>query len=311
MKGLRPFNLPLIKEMYGNGLHTVVEYARHDAKEKRGNVMQNVNKKYDTVMRILTGIPVFVYFLFFTGRTYSEAYLRTIGIPVGLVDYSFLDYAYFGAHIENLLITLVFTGIFGGLIWYIMKPASDGYTYKKIDLGFSLFYLIYSAVALSVMTLVLIFNPHLIVHPAMIVGIIVMSVMSVGLAILLFTDKGLIQRIKRGKYLSRLFVFAVVLILICFPYMLTGAWGAFKAFSFPYRDLNLSSKTLIEITVDYIPIEEISWEIKDDSSYVNIDRLYLILVNEGHLFIKSDLKELDTYVLRTDEVKSYKVIQVD
>lgn len=276
-------------------------------------MIQTISQRYDNVLKIASIIPVFVYFLFFVGRTYSEAYLRTIGIPVSLINYDFLDYAYFGAHIDNLLITLFFTGIFFGLIWYLyfMKPASDGYTYKKVDLGFSLFYLTYSTVALSGMTLVLIFNPYLIVHPAMVFGIIVMSMMSVGLAILLFTDKGLIQRIKKGKYLSRLFVSAVALILICFPYMFTSAWGAFKATSFPYRDLGLSSKTLIEVTADYIPIGGVNWEIKDDNSYVNTDRLYLILENQGYLFIKSDLKELDTYVLRVDKVKSYKVIQMD
>lgn len=279
--------------------------------ENGGNITHSVNNKHDIAMRIVTVIPVFVYFLFFVGHTYSEAYLKRLGIPVSLINYDFLDYVYFGAHIDNLLITLAFTFAFFLLISYLQRSVSTGETYQRVALIISMFYLVWYTIALATTAIVTIFNPHVIIHPAMTMAVIISGMISLGFAILIFTEKGLIQRIKRGKYLSPLFLSAVILTLICFPYMFTSAWGTFKASGFPYRDLNLSSNTLIEMTTDYPLIEEIRWESKDNNSYVNADRLFLVLKNEEHLFVKTNLRELETYIIRSEELISYKVIPIE
>jgi hypothetical protein len=275
--------------------------------------MPTGNGKNDIVMKVISAIPVFVYFLFFVGYTYSEAYLRKLGIPVSLINYDFLDYAYFGAHVDNLVITLVFTVIFFGLIWYLfsLRPTSDNLTYKKRDLVFSISYLIYSTIVLSVMTLILIFNSGSITHPAMVVGVVTTSMLSTGLAVLLFTDRGLIQRIKRGKRLSPLFVSAVVIILICFPYVFTSAWGSFKAFASPYKDLGLSPNTLVEISASHPLTNEIDWELREGNLYVTTDELFLILENDSKLFIKTSLntklEESKTYIISTSDIVSYSI----
>lgn len=271
---------------------------------------QQINQKY-SVITFLSAIPVFVYFLFFVGRVYSEAYLRQLGIPFGLVNYDFIDYVYFGAHMDTLFIALTFTSILMGLVWYVSLATLAEEKYRKADLILSMVFLPYWVVGLTVVALITIFNPDIILEPAMILFVMLTSIASAGFILLLLTDKGLIGRIKRGKHLSRLFMFAVILTLICFPYMFSSVWASFKAYVFPYKDIGLSSETLIEMTVNYPLVEDINWEAIEGGLYNNVDRLYLVLSHKGNLFVKTDLRDMKTYIIKSEDLVSYQVRPLD
>ncbi len=278
-------------------------------------MVQSANTKYDRAIRnIIAAVPVFVYFLVFVGYAYSEAYLRSLGLPLSFINYSFLDYAFFGAHVDNLIITLALTAIFYGLIWYLTQQPSFGLPYKKSVLIFSISFLIYYAGVLSILTAITVFNPYVLTSPspstiAVVLAVLCSCMIAVGIMImLLFFERGLIQRIKRGKNLSFIFIVASAITLICFPYMCASAWGACKAHICPYRDLYLSSNTLIKISAHYPLISEIGWETSDNNSYVNSDNLSLILKNGEYLFIKTNLKDSETYVISQQDLISYQLV---
>jgi hypothetical protein len=259
------------------------------------------------LIRIFTVAPVFGYFLFFVGRAYSEAYLKNLEIPPSAVKYDFFDYVYFGAQIDTIIITVIFTLIFFGLIWYFKMETVSLNKYKKGDLIFTMIYLPYSVIGLVMVSLVLIFNKDGIKEPAIIVFSIATGLMASGLIIMLLADKGLIQRIKRGRNLSRLFVTSAVITLLCFPFIISSAWGAFKVYSSPYKELNLSPNTLVEISARYPLINDVNWEDKGDNLYVTTDELFLILKNDTNLFIKTNLKDSKTYIISTSNIISYNI----
>lgn len=260
-----------------------------------------------TLGRVFAVLPVFVYFLFFVGRVYSEAYLKTLEIPPSSIKYEFFDYAYFGAQLDTIIITIIFTFIFFGLIWYLRTKTKGPYKYKKSELAFAISYLIYSVIILIISSVILMFNKEVLNQPAAVVMSIATTIMPATFIIMTLIDRGLIGRIKEGKILSRLFVASVIITLLFFPYIASSGWGAFKTYISPYRELNLSSNTLVEISASHPLINDVNWEPKGDDSYVTTGELFLILENDSNLFIKTNLKESETYIISTDDIISYSI----
>jgi hypothetical protein len=260
-----------------------------------------------TLGRVFAVLSVFVYFLFFVGRVYSEAYLKTLGIPPSTIKYEFFDYAYFGAQLDTIIITIIFTFIFFGIIWYFRMETNGLNKYKKIELFFAVFYLFYSVAVLIAVSIIFIFNKSAWNQPAAVVAAIMTTIIPAAFIIIILTERGLLRRIKRGRILSPLFVASMAITLIIFPYLSTSGWGAFKAYTSPYEELNLSPNTLVEISASHPLINDINWESRDNDLYVTTEELFLILKNDTNLFIKRDLGESETYIISTDDIISYSI----
>jgi hypothetical protein len=275
------------------------------------SIMKKGNGKNNIVMQIVSAAPVFVYFLFFIGRAYSEAYLKILGIPASSVKYELSDYAYFGAQLDTLLITVVFTAIFVCLVWYFRTETDGSNKYKKSELALIISYLPYSVIVLIVSSAIFIFNKSVINQPAAVIMAIMTTIIPAGLIIITLTERDIVKRIKRGRILSPLFVASIAITLIFFPYLSSSGWGAFKAYTSPYKELNLSSNTVVEIYASHPLSSDLKWDTTEDNVYVTTDELFLILENDSNLFIKTSLntklKESKTYIISTADIISYSI----
>lgn len=253
------------------------------------------------------GLGAFIYLLYFVGRTSFDAYLSILGIPTGVMNYDFTDYAYFGAQIDNLVIALLFTSIVVGLLSYLFPTEASRsiMPHRKGDLILGLGYLIYFAAALAALAWFILFAPSEVVEPAIFMGILVACMLSVGFSILILYDRALLSRIKAGKIISKLFVAAIAATLICFPYMSATAWGTYKGFVIPFAPDRFP---VVELHAVYPLIDGITWEVAGNGSFRNAEELRLVLTNDKYLILKATTDPSSVYIVEIEDVLSAKVI---
>lgn len=256
------------------------------------------------VALIVGGLTALIYLLYFVGRTYSDAYLSALKIPAGIMNYSLEDYAYFGARIDNLIITLLFTSIVVGFLLYLfpLQTSAPVKSYRKSDLIVGLGYFIYFAAILAGMVVFIVFAPSKRAAPPLVFGILMACTVTVGCSILLLYDTAIASRIKRGKIISKLFVTGIAITLICFPYMSANAWGTFKGI------IKSDRYPLVELHATYQVIDDVRWEVVTDNSLRTAEDLHLILSNDKYLILKSGAEPSNVYIVRLEDILSTKII---
>jgi len=253
---------------------------------------------------ILAGIPAFGYLLYFIGRTYSIAYYSTIGIPIGIANLDFWDYLYSGAKGFNLIITVIFTLMFLGFLWYLTESRQIDYqnVYRRRDFIIPFGYLVYYAIVLVFLAAIGWFYPASKINPVYIIGSLMACLVVSGFSILILLDKALVARIKKGRVISRLFLLAVVIGLILFTYTSADSWGRYNGF------IATDSLPLVEIYAPYQVIDDIQWEITSTNSFRTVDDLHLVFSNEQYLILESSRGKHNLYVIPTDDILSIKII---
>jgi hypothetical protein len=194
------------------------------------NIMENKDLQ-QFVTLIIGSLTGFTYLLYFVGRTYTEAFSMAGGIALDTTKLHPDDYMYAGAHPDTLVITLVFTSIFVGFLWYLFRD--DKPRYRRGDLVIGLSFFLYYGFMLAAVTMWVLFDPTQAVKPPMILGMLASSMAASGCSLLILFDRGLAARIKGGKVISKFFFAAIVITLVCFPYIASMSWGAFKVIVTP------------------------------------------------------------------------------
>jgi hypothetical protein len=278
-----------------------------DFKSFKGYYM---DKKTERTIKIAAsvggGLTAFTYLLYFVGRTYSQAYFAALNVPSGIMNYSFVDYAYTGAQWYNLVIVLLFTSVVIGLLLFQFVPSLTN-SRERVPIGDKIFgfgYFVYFVLILIFSAVILLFSQL----PKAIVALL--SVFSLGTAcwfLLILSEKKLASYIKRGKVKSRTFIVATVAIIILFPYTCSTTWGTFSGVL--ELDKNPHGYPLIELTSSQQLIDGIKWSnTSDNSSYKTDEQLELITSNYKYIVLKSTSQSSSVYVVKMEDILSMTVI---
>jgi len=252
----------------------------------------------------LAGIPAFGYLLYFTGRTYSAAYYSTIGIPNGIVDFDFWDYIYFGTENYKFLISLAFAVMFASFVLYLTEPTQWYYDdhYPRPQYALFMSYLVLYAGTLIIFVAYTWLNPTLKTDPVYSLVAILLCVTTSGFLIMILFDKKLLARIKDGRFISQVFPWLVVIVLILFPHTFADAWGRFEG------TMAKDKQPLVELYAPYQVIDDIQWEPTSANSFRTVGDLRLLFSNQQYLVVESVTDRNSLYVVAIDDVLSIKIV---
>lgn len=251
---------------------------------------------------ILPAITVFGYLLYFTGRTYSEAYYSTIGIPLGILNFDFWDYVYSGAKSLNIILPVIFTAIFVGFFYRYLPEKQIYFPGVRLrDVICPWLLSVYYAIALVFVGIAGWYSPALKAElPYILISFATCIFFS--LSILVLWDKATVARIKEGRLINWLFSVAIALGLIFFPYTSADSWGRFEGVRAS------DNHPLVQLYAPNQVIDDIQWEVTSTGSFRTVDGLRLIFSNEQYLILESGMDKCSLYVIPTDDILSIKVI---
>jgi len=251
---------------------------------------------------ILPAITVFGYLLYFTGRTYSEAYYSTIGIPSGILNFDFWDYVYSGARGLNIILPVIFTAIFVGFLYRYLPEKQIYFPSARLrDVICPWFLSVYYAVWLVLFGIAGWYSPAFKAEfPYIFMSLATCILFSLSIPVL--WDKATVARIKEGRFLNWLFSVAIALGLIFFPYTSADSWGRFEGVRAS------DNHPLVQLYAPNQVIDDIQWEVTSTGSFRTVDGLRLIFSNEQYLILESGMDKCSLYVIPTDDILSIKVI---
>lgn len=290
-----------VKTASANGVKALVT---PDHLESSPQTCTNINNSFTSILiSVLSIISGVVYSLYFVGRTYTDNYYSQLGIPSSFMNYSQQDYAYFGARIDTLIITFVYLLILIGFLRYWFTQQQLNPDYRKLDFIYSVFYLSLYSLLLLFLAFIYIFNPNLAKEPALIIAAIVATMITAGAQIMiLFLDHGVLNRIRKGKVVSAIFIITIIVSLLFFPFISAKAWGLYMGFL--KSKAPISNYPIVELHTTHKIIDKIDWYSSDNISYTNADTLYLVLNNDNYLILKAATRPNDIFVIKTEDVLS-------
>jgi hypothetical protein len=253
------------------------------------------------------GISGFIYFMYYIGRAYSDGYSAVLGVPSSLIHYEIQDYVYFGAQIETIWITLMFTAILIGFLvtWFRRYPIEDKPHARWATVGI-LAYLVLYGLALLLFAMYQIFRPDLVVEKAFVVTILTTCIFLFGAIIMvLYFDPDTFARIRIGKIKTKIFITVAIITLLIAPYMSGKAWGAFKG-----QIVNINDFPNVEIYTTRQIIDGINWVSVDSVTFRSASSLHLILKTAEYVVLKAGGDDNSVYVLKQSDILSIKIISL-
>lgn len=252
----------------------------------------------------LAGIPAFGYLLFLTGKAYSDAYYSTIGIPSGIVNFSFWDCIYLGTKDFRFLIALAFAAMFAGFVLYLTEPDQWYYESRYPSSAYYLYvvYLLLFVGTLLWVILVSWLTPTIKTTLAYTFSAASACLAVAGFSIIILFDKALLTRIKEGRFISKIFPWAIGLALVFFPYTSADAWGRIEGI------IAKDSYPLVELYAPHQVIDDIQWEPASTNSCRTVDDLYLLFSNQQYLIVESVTDRNSLYVINIDDILSMKIV---
>jgi hypothetical protein len=257
---------------------------------------------------ILSGITVFSYLLYLVGRVYWEAYLSVLNIPIGIFNYTTIDYIFIGARPDNLLIVLLYTSLIGGLFLFLFFKQFTN-SRKRVEtiskiIGYA--YFVYSVFATIFIAVLILFT--ITPNKVALAAVFPFTLFPAIWFWLIFTEKELLSWIKRkGKrFLPKIFVVATIIYLIVFPYLCGTCWGALRGLfeldksPFGYKSVELYSTSEI--------IADIEWEKTADNYYKTTKDLQLLFSNDKYLVLRTSDNASAIHIVKTDDILLFNVL---
>jgi len=264
----------------------------------------NMDNRWPKLGLLISAATLFGALLYFVGRRYTDAYFSTVGIPSNLLRFEVADYMYQGAHPIEMLIALGFTVLGIGLLRFVTRQnnAAESKPYTRMTTIFIVGYFVYFVFMLVILALLDIFGVR---DVALTLAALVSSLFAAGWGIMMFFDQNLLSRVKRSRRLSRLLVLGGALSVFLFPYLGAGAWGAYMGtYDTSPQRISQVFQTIV-LTAKQPIIEELAWESQDEGIFQTKDRLYLLLSNNGRLFIRAEGWDDKLFVIYSDTLYSF------
>lgn len=256
---------------------------------------------------LIGGISGLVYLMYYVGRAYYDGFFRSLGIPASFVRFELQDYMYAGAQVDTIFITGAFTAVLVGLlmtrIWTPEQntPSNDWMVRVSAVVGTA--YLVWNGLVLVLFWYWWIFRPDLIIERPVVLGILVTSIMILGiLIVLLYFDRATFSQIRGDKIKSRVFIIAAVITLLFTPYMSAQAWGAYKA-----QIVNPADFPQVRIHAARKLNDEIAWVPVDGVTYRS-QELSLIAQTSDYIFLRTSDSAGTIYLLRPSDILSMEII---
>lgn len=272
---------------------------------------------------IIPGVVIFGPLLYFVGRRYTETYFAATGIPSYMLKFEPGDFVYQGAHPIRILIVLCFTLLGIGLykfitskyiierpqqspkktIWARARDFSK--TKEYLNVTFIVGFFAYYAIALLVLMPIEIFGgkPNVAIEFSILICVIISGVLG---AMILF-DQRILPIIKCSRWMRRAILWGGAVVLFLFPYITAGAYGTLNG------TIDTSQQRIgqvfpnIVLTAQQPANKAIKWQKQDTGLFQTQDTLYLLLFNDGRLFIRSESQYDKTIIIDIDIISSFAV----
>ena len=258
---------------------------------------------------LIGGISGLVYLMYYVGRAYYDGFFRSLGVPASFVHFELQDYMYSGAQVDTIFITGAFTAVLVGLlmtrIWTVEQNTPSNDWMVRVSAVAGTIYLVWNGLVLVLFWYWWIFRPDLLIEKPVVLGILVTSIMILGMLImLLYFDRATFSQIKSGKIKSRIFIIAAVITLLFTPYMSAQAWGAYKA-----QIVNPSDFPQVELYADRKLNDGIEWLPIDDDTYRS-QELSLIAKTADYIFLRTSDSAGTIYLLRPSDILSMEILSL-
>ncbi len=258
---------------------------------------------------LIGGISGLVYLMYYVGRAYYDGFFKSLGVPASLVHFELQDYMYSGAQVDTIFITGAFTAVLVGLlitrIWTAEQNTPSNDWIVRVSAVGGTIYLVWNGLMLALFWYWWIFRPDLIIEKPVVLGILVTSIMILGILImLLYFDRATFSQIRSGKIKSRIFIAAAIITLLFTPYMSAQAWGAYKA-----QIINPSDFPQVELYADQKLGDGIEWVPTDNAVYRS-QELSLIAKTSDYIFLRASNSTGTVYVLRSSDILSMEILSL-
>ena len=253
----------------------------------------------------ISGISGFLYIMYYVGRAYCEGFFSSWGIPKDLISFQFYDYIYYGAQIDTILITVIFTAILLKLLitWFFQNPEQTK-PYNKYGVMLVYGYLILYSVILLCCVFLQIFRSDLVIQKPLFMGILITCIVLLSfLVMILYFDQDLFSHIRSANIKKNIFIATVVITLLFSPYMSGKAWGAFKA-----QITEITNFPAVELYANRELIYGIEWIPVDNSTYKTNQELYLIMKTSEYIFVKTSGNTSPVYMFKPSDILSTKIL---
>lgn len=254
----------------------------------------------------ISGISGLLYIMYYVGRAYYEGYFAALGIPKDFMSYQIYDYIYFGAQIDTILITVVFTAILLKLLttWFYVSVQSR--PYSKNAVIFINVYLVIYAVILLCCVFLQIFRPELIIQKPLIMGILMTCIILLTLLVMvLYFDEDSFSHIRNTKTLRGIFIATAIITLLFSPYMSGKAWGVLRG-----ETIRINDFPQVELYTNKILDDSIQWASADNITFRSDQKLYLVMKTSEYEFIKSTDNTSSVYVFSVSDILSTKILNL-
>jgi len=263
----------------------------------------NLSAKIDVFK--VAGVLIYLgYLLYYIGRRYIEGYYQTLGIPASLLQFSFQDYVYEGAHPFLFSAAIAFVLLLIGLIrFYQMKVIEEKIEQKgtsvwrrlwetlknrrKRENCFTIAFFTYEYVIsggwLFYVCLLWLFGPPELTLATM---TIILIVLIGGMGIIaMWLDELVVSFFRKNKFLTKVFFVITVLVLIVIPHLGGYSMGIFASTLHTSQDNLARNFKHIELVASQPANEHFSWNKAEDGLYHTTSTQYFILNNTESLFI--------------------------
>lgn len=277
---------------------------------------------------IVSSGSIFVGFLYYIGRLYTEAYYGALGIPARMLSFDSADYLYLGIRSWIFVLAGILTYL-ALRLWRSYKEycESPKVGTPSVHKGFrkklkAIFY----AVALLDET-----KPQLIpvgylfylcvVIIVVFAGImptlernlpgesltqICLSILIIGSAFFVIKHRPTTEFIRKRRRLYWSFVSAVLLAIIASTQILPMGWGTFRGIYDGSLHRALQVFPMVQITVsERVGPDDLCWEMTTNGSYVAKEGLLLLHTTEDAMFLRQI--NGDTFAVTTQNILGFEI----
>jgi len=114
-----------------------------------------------------------------------------------------------------------------------------------------------------------------------------------------------VSLLKRSSSLRTLVLGMLAVLVFMMPYIGVGGWGSYRGASDTRADQIETVFPTIVFTSDQPVIKEFDWEKTEQGFFQTEGKLYLLLENDGRLFVRPDGKGNQTVVITADSLSAY------
>lgn len=271
---------------------------------------ETASKEKGSALKIIAdlaaGAPVFGSLLYLIGRVYTESYYKAIGIPTSSLTFSFADYLYFGIRSWTFIIAILLT-ILIFIVWEFYrldkKEAQPSNPYdgkrkrdilkdilankKDVPKVVMLLYFVYFVMIVIPMSIWLLMTAER-NSPAEILVQLTAVPMTLWTAYCIIYDSPTKQYVRYHRRIYYSFIAVTIFTIILGFQWLPSSVGSFIGMNDSSDNNTKRVFPAVQIiTSKQLDATDIQWKDKGNGLYTNDKQLYLLVMAQDEVFVRS------------------------